>query len=193
MTRLILASGSETRARLLRDVGIDCESTAPMVDEDKLRKKERSKSPSEIAMALARAKALSIGAGPPVIGADQLLVCEGRLYEKAHSMDEARDTLRALRGREHALVTAVVLAKEGRIVWEHVESPRLVMRVFSDSFLEHYLAQEGTSVLSFVGCYRIEGPGAQLFVRVDGDHFAIQGLPLLPLLSALRERGMVSA
>jgi septum formation protein len=192
MTRLVLASSSETRARILRDAGVDFAMIPPRADERVLRDRNRGKSPNEIACVLARAKALSVDRAL-VIGADQLLICEGRLYEKVRSIGDARDTLKALRGRQHNLVTAAALAKDGRIVWEHCETSNLFMRAFSEAFLEDYLARERESVLGSVGCYRIEGRGSQLLAHVEGDNFAIQGLPLLPLLAALRDYGAIMA
>jgi septum formation protein len=143
-----------------------------------------------VAEKLAELKAIAV-AGELVLGADQVLACDGRLVSKAATLDEAAQQLRMLRGRRHVLVSAAVLASDGTPVWRHVEESALWMRDFSDAFLETYLAAEGSAILGGVGCYRYEGAGAQLFARVEGDYFSILGLPLVPLLAALRERGVI--
>lgn len=125
-----------------------------------------------------------------VIGADQVLDLEGRWFDKPADMDEARESLRALRGRTHRLVTAVCVTRDGDRIWHRVETPRLAMREFSDAFLDHYLRQAGESVLSSVGAYRLEGSGVQLFSEVEGSYFTILGLPLIPLLDFLRGHGV---
>jgi septum formation protein len=125
-----------------------------------------------------------------VLGGDQMLDIDGQVLDKPKDMDEARAHLKLLRGREHKLVTAAVIARAGAPVWRHVEVPRLRMRAFSDAFLEHYLAEAGEGILSSVGAYQLEGLGAQLFERVEGDYFSVLGLPLLPLMAFLREHGL---
>ena len=148
--------------------------------------------PEDAAMLLAEAKARRVARRHPealVIGADQMLVCEGRWFDKPVGMDGAREHLRALRGRPHELVSAMVCWRGGARIWQHVARPRLTMRDFSDEFLEAYLAAEGEAVLTSVGAYRLEGPGVQLFSRIEGEHSAILGLPLLPLLGFLRQHG----
>ena len=126
-----------------------------------------------------------------MIGADQLLVCEGRWFDKPPDMVAARAQLLALRGRPHELMTAMVCWRGGQRVWQHLARPRLTMRGFSDAFLDAYLALEGEAVLGSVGAYRLEGPGVQLFDAVEGEHSAILGLPLLPLLDFLRGHGVL--
>jgi septum formation protein len=128
-----------------------------------------------------------------VIGADQILVCGRVWHDKPTDMEAARDQLRELRGREHALATAVVCHQNSIPLWRHVVTPRLRMRAFSEEFLDAYLAAEAATVLSTVGAYRLEGVGVQLFDVIDGDHSAILGLPLLPLLSFLRQRRILVA
>lgn len=193
MTRLILASASASRQRLLKAAGVDFEVVAARIDEDEA--KARGASGRAVAALLAERKALHVGAARPdglVIGADQVLVLDTVLMSKPGSLAEARDELRTLRGRRHALMSAVVLARGGEVLWRHVAEASLTMRAFSDAFLEAYLAAEADAVMASVGCYRLEGLGAQLFESVEGDYFSILGLPLLPLLAALREHGAIT-
>jgi septum formation protein len=145
-----------------------------------------------VAEHLAACKALEVSARHPqglVLGCDQVLVCEGRLFSKAMDAGEADAALRALRGRPHELISAAVIAKDEEPIWRCTDVATLTMRDFSEAFLERYLSNEVPDVLGSVGCYRIEGRGAQLFDRVDGDQFTIRGLPLIPLLAELRTRG----
>ncbi len=145
----------------------------------------------EIAERLADAKAVVVSARHPgafVIGGDQVLSFEGRLLEKARSMDEARAVLGALRGKTHTLYSCASLAKDGETLWRHVDAAHLTMRAFSDAALDAYLAKVGDVVLTSVGAYQIEGPAIQLFETVDGEHATILGLPLLPLLAELRRQ-----
>jgi len=149
--------------------------------------------PRAIAASLAETKALKVSRTRPglVIGADQTLEFEGGLYDKAPDLAAARERLMALRGKPHQLHAAVVVAEDGEIVWRDLAVATLTMRSFSPAFLEHYLATEGEAALGSVGCYRLEGPGAQLFSAIEGDYFAILGLPLLGLLEFLRGRGVL--
>jgi septum formation protein len=149
-----------------------------------------------VADALAELKALRVSSSDPdalVLGADQVLVCEGMVFSKAETMDTAREQLQRLRGRRHQLVTAAVLAKGAAPIWRHVDISTLWMRDVSDGFLESYLGTEGDALLGSVGCYRLEAMGSQLFERIEGDYFSILGLPLVPLLAALRQQGVVEA
>lgn len=194
---LILASASEVRARVLRNVGVAFDIRPAHVDEDAVKDSLLASGASlrDVADALAELKALRISNAVPdvlVLGADQVLAFEGELVSKCESLDEARDLLRRLRGKTHELISALVLAKGGSAIWRHVEAARLTMRDFSESFLDDYLAAEGEGLLKGVGCYRLEGRGPQLFERIEGDYFTILGLPLVPLLAALRQHGMVS-
>ena len=196
--RLILASGSTARAALLRDAGLAIEVRPAAVDEAEVKRSARGEgvSADDTALMLAELKALRVARANPdalVVGADQLLVCEDRWFDKPASLAEARSHLRALRGKAHTLVTAVVVHRGEQRVWQHVAKPRLVMRPFSDAFLDGYLVAEGMNVLATVGSFRIEGPGVQLFDTVAGDHSAILGLPLLPLLGFLRQTGALLA
>ena len=128
-----------------------------------------------------------------VIGADQILTCDGRWFDKPATPAEARAHLQALRGRSHTLETAIVCHRGGQEVWRYLVRPRLLMRAFSDTFLDAYLSLEGDAALASVGAYRLEGPGAQLFDRIEGEFSAILGLPLLPLLAFLRQHGALLA
>ena len=126
-----------------------------------------------------------------VIGCDQILVCEGRIFEKPKSLGEAADQLRFLRGKGHQLLSAAVVYEDGKPVWRTIGRAQLVMRAFSDTFLETYLDGQGDDLLTTVGCYKLEGAGVALFDKVQGDYFTILGLPLLELLAFLRSRQAV--
>ncbi len=192
LPQIVLASQSTARAALLEAAGLRFEAWPARIDEAEVKRAMHAEgaSAADTALALAGYKARRIrDPDALVIGADQLLVCEGAWFDKPDGMDGAREHLRRLRGREHRLVTAVACHRGGTEVWRHVAEPRLHMRAFSDAFLEHYLAAEGDAILGCVGAYRLEGRGVQLFDRVDGEHSAILGLPLLPLLAFLRGHG----
>jgi septum formation protein len=196
VTALILASGSAIRAELLARAGLSVTSEPAAVDEDAIKASFRAEraDPATCATALAEAKAERVGRRHPgalVIGADQILVCNGVWFDKPPDRAHARAQLQALRGRGHELVTAVCVSRDGAVLWRHVDRPRLTMRRFSEEFLDAYLERAGEGVLSSVGAYQLEGLGAQLFAKVEGDFFAILGLPLLPLLDFLRGHGAV--
>ena len=189
--RLILASTSRTRQRMLEDAGLSFTAVGSDVDEDVVKRAARTEGAraAETAFLLAEMKAKAVSVCHPqslVIGADQILVCENIWFDKPGTLQGARTQLRALRGRVHDLETAGVCFRGGARVWFHVSRPRLTMRGFSDAFLETYLAAERDDILGNVGAYRLEGRGAQLFDTIDGDFFSVLGLPLLPLLSYLR-------
>lgn len=189
-----LASQSAIRASLLRAAGVVVSTASPGVDEDVVKARMSGATPREIAIALADAKALALAGVRPglIIGADQTLEFEGRSFDKAADVDEAHQRLSMLRGKTHALHAAVAVAEDGKVIWRDVASVRLTMRPFSDHFLAAYLAgNEGA--LSSVGCYQLEGEGAQLFSSIEGDYFAILGLPLLSLLDCLRREGALVA
>jgi septum formation protein len=192
---LILASKSVTRRAVLDGAGVTYEAAGSGVDEDAVKTEllARGAGPREIAAALAEKKALAVSVGRPelVIGADQTLEFNGRLYDKAETVQDARARLRTLRGRPHQLHSAVAVAQGGAVVWRETKSATLTMRDFTDAFLESYLAAEGEAALGSVGCYRLEGLGVQLFSRIDGDYFTILGLPMLGLLELLRRRGVL--
>jgi septum formation protein len=193
---LILASASAARARLLADAGIDAERDPADIDEAAVKRECRRErqSASDCAARLADAKARAVATRHPdrlVLGADQLLDCGGEWFDKPVSLADARDQLCSLRGRTHELATAAAVTRNGEILWRALAMPRLTMRPFSDAFLDHYLAAMGDRVLKTVGGDELEGLGAQLMAKIEGDYFAILGLPLLPLLAFLRETSAV--
>lgn len=188
MADVILASGSRVRAALLEDAGVDFEIDAADIDEAAI-KAQLDSGGETVAARLADEKACTVSARRPtalVIGADQVLSCDGRLFDKPSNLDEARANLLVFRGRPHILHSGLSVARGGRTVWRYSAHATLTMRSFSDSFLEAYLGKLGDKVLTSVGCYQLEGLGIQLFEKIDGDYFTILGLPLLPLLDFLR-------
>lgn len=193
---LVLASASLSRRRMLEAAGLVFEVDPPRTDEEAAKASLRAAGmqPRDQADALAELKALSVSRRRPefVIGADQMLAVDGDVLDKPRDMTEARSHLQRLRGKTHELLTAAVVAREGAIIWRHIDTPRLKMRAFTDGFAEDYLEQVGERALASVGAYQLEGLGAQLFERVDGDFFSVLGLPLLPLLAFLREHGIVA-
>ncbi len=198
MSVLVLASASAARARILAHAGIDAEIDPAAIDEAPIKARHRAAGAGaeDCALALAEAKARAVAPrhiGALVLGADQILDCGGRWFDKPANVAEARAQLEALRHRPHALATAAVVLRDGVVLWRLVERPVLTMRPFTARFLEDYLVAMGTRVLATVGGYEIEGLGAQLMARVEVDHFSIMGLPLLPLLDFLRGEGAVAA
>jgi septum formation protein len=199
---LVLASSSASRRAMLEGAGLRFEAIAAAVDEGAIKESAQAEGipPAEAALMLADAKAMRIAARRPealVIGGDQLLTCiiDGKVhwFDKPVGLDGARQHLRTLRGLRHELVTATVAWRGGERIWQDVSTPRLTMRDVSDQFIEDYLALEGEILCSSVGAYRVEGPGIQLFNRIEGEHSAILGLPLLPLLRFLRQHGVLAA
>ena len=196
--RIVLASASSARARVLRDAGLTFAVEPAAVDEPGLIASMTADGGDggEVATALAEIKAARVSSrnnGALVLGADQVLTCEGRLFAKPETMERARADLRALRGRSHELLSAVCAMRDGEVLWQYLARARMKMRPFSDEFLERYLTAAGEGALAAVGAYQVEGVGAQLFSQIEGDHFAILGLPLLPLLDFLRGHGMAPA
>jgi septum formation protein len=196
VTALILASKSAARRAVLDGARVPFEAVGSGVDEDaaKIGLAERRASPRQVAEALAEDKALAVSVGrlELVVGADQTLEFQGQLYDKAETLDAARERLKTLRGKPHQLHSAVVVAQAGAVVWRETQSATLRMRDFSDAFLEDYLAAEGEAALGSVGCYRLEGMGLQLFSRIEGDYFTILGLPMMGLMDLLRRRGVLT-
>jgi septum formation protein len=181
---------------MLRAAGVEIEIVPARVDEHelKLSLQQQKADVETAAIALAELKALQISRGRPgrlVLGADQMLDCDGAWFDKPEDRDGARTQLLALRDRTHRLSSAAVLARDGQRVWHHAAAARLTMRAFTDAFLDLYLDQAGETVLSSVGAYQLEGLGAQMFKKIDGDFFTILGLPLLPVLDILREQNML--
>ena len=192
--KLILASTSRIRGELLAKAGITFDTMAPDVDETELKRQSPGLSPGDLAQKLAAAKAVSVTnryPGALVIGADQVLNLAGRAFDKPDSIETAGLQLTDLRGRRHVLETALCCARDGKVVWQHLGQADLTMRDFSEQFLADYLREVGPDVMTSVGGYKLEGRGAQLFDRIDGDYFTILGLPLLPLLDFLRRQGVL--
>ncbi len=199
MTRLLLASQSTGRAQMLRDAGLDFAVEAAALDEAALTEALRAEgqSPRHIADALAEAKAIKLSARRPgqlVIGADQLLALDdGSILAKPATPADAETQLARLSGQRHRLLSAVVVAENGVPQWRHIGEARLWVRALSPAFIAAYVAQHWERIRWTVGCYEIEGAGGQLFSRTEGDRWTIIGLPLLPLLGWLRERGEIAS
>lgn len=188
---LVLASGSKIRADLLKNAGLEIEIDPANIDERAVEAPliEADFPPEDLASVLAEAKANDVSARRAddlVIGADQILAFEGEARSKPVDMEAARRQLLAFSGKTHYLHSAVVLSKNGDAVWRHVSTARLTMRELSPQFIGRYLANAGEDVLSSVGAYQLEGLGVQLFDQIEGDYFTILGLPMLPLMNALR-------
>jgi septum formation protein len=193
---LVLASKSRVRRALLAAAGIPVEVRAADLDERAIEAGASTSEPAAIATLLAREKALSVGrghAGRLVLGADQVLALDGRRFAKPPNRAAALDQLRALSGRIHALHSAVACVQNGSVIFEHVSVARLTMRTLSDQFLDSYLDAAGRAATESVGAYQLEGLGSHLFERIDGDYFAILGLPLLEVLHFFRRRGLLLA
>lgn len=197
MTSLTLASKSAARVALLRGAGVTFEAMGSGVNEAALKEEllRNGVGAAGVAAALADAKALAVAweVDGLVIGADQTLEFDGQLIDKAESMGEARARLASFRGKSHQLHSAVTIARGNDILWRELDSATLRVRDFSDAWLEAYLARAGETVLGSVGCYMLEGEGVQLFEAIEGDYFAILGLPLLNLLAFLRDNGVIGA
>lgn len=195
--KLLLASKSQARHAMLKAAGITFESIAPSVDEDALKKlwKADCATADNLANILAKSKALSISErceSDLTLGADQVLVLDdGSMLDKPSSRMEAKKQLIRMSGTKHKLFSSAVLVQQGAVIWSHVDYVTMSMRNLSDSFVDHYVEQEWDNIRHCVGCYEIEGRGVQLFSDIDGNQFTIMGLPLLPLLDCLRERGVI--
>ena len=194
---VILASGSASRRSLLANAGVEARNVKPNVDEDAAKAAFRADGMrvSDQAMQLAELKAVKVSRNEPglVIGGDQMLNLDGEALDKPADMDEAASHLKRLSGKTHKLETAIVIAENGAPVWRHLTAPKLTVRPLGDDFIASYLETAGADILNTVGAYQLEGIGAQLFSRIEGDYFSILGLPLLPLLDYLRTRGVIAS
>jgi septum formation protein len=191
---LILASASKVRGQMLTNAGVAFDVEISNVNEDAIKAAAAEKPVEEIAAELAVAKAATVSANHPealVIGADQILECEGILFDKPVGRAGAVAHLDTMRGKGHRLITAACVLQAGKILWQVTDDVHLTMRDLSDEFIQSYLNKAGEDVLASVGAYRLEDIGAQLFTRVEGDFFTVLGLPLLPLLEFLRSQGML--
>jgi septum formation protein len=192
---LILASQSRARQMLLQNAGIAFETVPAAIDERALQQSSGLSAPADIAALLAREKAVAVSMQAPdryVVGADQTLALENRLFNKPCGRDQAAEQLRALAGRIHELNSAIAVARGGKIMFAHVAVARMSMRPMTDAEIEAYLERAGEAVTSSVGAYQLEGLGVHLFERIEGDHFTILGLPLLPLLAFLRSEKLLA-
>lgn len=193
---LILASASRTRAALLREAGVRFEIAAARIDEEevKLALLAERAGGNAVAETLAELKAMNVSRRHPgrlVLGADQVLECDGRLFDKPRDRGEARTQLQELRGRSHSLITCAVMCRDEHRLWHNTSQARLTVRAFSDAFLDEYLKAIGDTALWGPGAYQIEGLGAQIFAQVEGDYFTILGLPLVPVLDYLRTQKLL--
>lgn len=196
MPDIILASGSASRRALLAGAGVEARSIKPNVDETAAKNAMRAEQLSvrDQAMRLAEMKAMKISAREPglVIGGDQMLNLDGEAFDKPIDLEGAAAHLRKLSGKSHRLETAIVIAENGELVWRHLARPKLSVRILTDQFIDAYVDRCGDALLSTVGAYQLEGMGAQIFSKIEGDYFSILGLPLLPLLDYLRVRGVLT-
>jgi septum formation protein len=193
--RIVLASGSQSRRAVLAAAGVEADTVKPNVDEDAAKAAFRADGMSvrDQAMQLAELKSVKVSMREQglVIGCDQMLSLDGEAFDKPVNLEDARNHLRKLSGKVHTLETAIVICEDGKPVWRHLARPRLTVRPLSGPFIETYVDTVGDPLLSTVGAYQLEGLGAQLFTRIEGDYFSILGLPLLPLLDYLRTRGVL--
>ncbi|MGE6742458.1 Maf-like protein [Allorhizobium pseudoryzae] len=194
---LVLASSSPFRRLLMQNAGLDFVAQAASIDERTIEAKlaAQNATPETVALELARAKALDVSTRFPdafVIGSDQTMSLGHRVYHKPASLQEARESLLSLSGQTHHLNSGVAIVRNGAVVWQIVARAAMTVRVLSPDFVDRYLASVGDAVMTSVGAYQLEGEGIRLFESIDGDYFTILGLPMLPLLKALRELGAVN-
>ncbi len=195
---LILASQSPFRRMLMENAGLAFTTEAACIDERAVETAlaAQNPSPQDVAETLAIEKARDVSGrhkGALVIGSDQTLSLEGRVFHKPADMAEAKSHLASMSGRSHSLNCGIALVRDGETLWSHVSIAHLTMRPLSDAFIDRHLTRVGDKILASVGAYQLEGEGVQLFERIDGDYFTILGLPLLPLLAKLRELGAIDA
>jgi len=193
---IILASGSPARAAMLRDAGVPFRVAKAAVDEDALREAllAEGTTPRDLSDALAEMKALRVSAREPgalVVGSDQILSLGGEVFTKQPDRDAARAALMRLRGQRHSLFSAAVICEDGKPIWRHVSEVKLMMRMFSEEYLDSYLDRNWPGVSGAVGCYHYEGEGVRLFTQATGDYHVILGMPLLPLVNYLTTRGLI--
>lgn len=193
---IVLASGSPSRAQMLRQAGVPFRVAKAPVDEDALRESliAEGVGPRDLSDALAEMKAQRVSGREPgamVIGSDQILAIDGEVLTKVDSREAARNVLARLRGKRHSLFSAAVICEDGKPTWRHVSEVKMLMRPFSDDFLEAYLDRNWPAVSGSVGCYHYEEEGVRLFSQVTGDYHVILGMPLLPLLAFLTTRGLI--
>ncbi|MAI91021.1 Maf family nucleotide pyrophosphatase [Ponticaulis sp.] len=193
---LILASGSKIRATILQNAGLKFRVQTSRVDEDSLKDAMRHEgmSPRDQADYLAQMKSEKVSSQTPglVIGADQMMSLDGKGFDKPKSREEAFERLKEFSGKTHYLECAAVISQNGEAVWRYLARPKLTMRELSDSFINEYLDQIGEAAYESVGAYQLEGLGVQLFSEIEGDYFSILGVPLLQILTYLRDRGVIS-
>lgn len=194
-TPLVLASSSAIRRKVMEATGIPFEIRPASIDERAIEAAAPSKDPSAVAMLLAHEKALRVATEIPgrmVVGADQILTLEGRRLDKPADLAAARIQLKALAGRTHELHAGVAVARDGKVLFEHVDVAHLTMRPLNDAFLDRYFDSVGSAIINSVGVYQLEALGVHLFDRIEGDYFTVLGLPLLPLLAYLRAEGSLA-
>jgi len=192
--KLILASSSKYRAKILKNAGLDVMIQPAQIDERSVEREMGQTAPDILALQLSVAKAREVARRFPdscIIGCDQILELEGKVLHKPSNMAEAKQRLRALSGKVHKLHSAIVLFQGDRLIWRHVETAKMTVRSLEEAFLTRYLIKVGEAVLTSVGVYQIEGLGIQIFDEIEGDYFTIIGLPLLPLLHQLRQLDLV--
>lgn len=194
MTQFVLASGSAIRRQVLTEACIEFQVQKSDVDEAALKEAHPDVQPRDMALLLGRAKSVAVSAlnpEPVVLGADQTMELDGKLLDKLPRRDMARSRLLAMRGRPHFLHSGLVLSRGGEPIWEYQQTSTIHVRDFSDEFLDYYLEIAGDELTASVGAYAYEGFGSQLLEHVDGDYYAVLGLPLLPLLAELRKLGVL--
>lgn len=194
---VVLASGSRPRARMLTNAGVPFTVDPASVDENSIKASMQpvGADVADVAEMLAATKAQQVSRnheGELVVGADQMLACDGDWFDKPASLADARNQLMRLRGRTHELISAVCVVRDGVVIWHHIERAVVTMRPFSEDFIDEYIKKMDETILATVGGYELEGLGAQLFSRIDGDYFTILGMPLLPLLDFLRGHGVIT-
>ncbi|WP_411816778.1 Maf family protein [Hyphococcus sp. DH-69] len=195
-SRVTLASGSSIRAAILSGADVPFDVVKPDVDEDEIKQQAKSDGIDleKTAMLLAEAKCMAVAATTPgiVIGSDQIMEFEGRAYDKPKTMAEAKDRLLETQGAAHTLINAIAVARDGEIIWRNLDRPTLHMRSLSEAEIDQYLEEAGPEILYSVGAYQIEKLGSRLFDHIDGDHYAVLGLSLFPLLALLRRENILA-